>query len=86
MTAMSHEDAGGCAFPRQPNRECMTDGSPGMSLRDWFAGQALRVADNAARDCVKAGAVEPHKAPQLIAEFAYDIADAMLAAREKGTP
>jgi hypothetical protein len=49
-----------------------------MQLRDWFAGQALAasMAD-----------FHHHKAeatPQSVAGWAYDIADAMLAARTKG--
>ena len=45
----------------------------GMSLRDWFAGQALVGinASNAGQD------------PNIIARAAYRIADAMLTAREK---
>lgn len=52
---------------------------PGMSLRDWFAGQAL------------AGYIASHSHPQALnapqdedaAHHAYWYADAMLAAREK---
>lgn len=52
-------------------------GSPGMELRDYFAGQALTN-------------VNPYGAPRNkdiyaeIAETCYRMADAMLAAREKG--
>lgn len=61
---------GGRAFP------CPTgsDGGAlfcGMSLRDWFAGQAL-----AQPEC------SGFSKPSEIAEAAYNIADAMLAARE----
>ena len=48
---------------------------PGMSLRDWFAGQAL------------AGLMtwrSPLDAPSDRARAAYRTADAMLAEREKG--
>ncbi len=49
---------------------------PGMSLRDWFAGQAL------------AGFMANTKRPTTIApddaSWCYDIADAMLAERSKG--
>lgn len=46
----------------------------GISLRDWFAGQAL--AGFCAAD------VMPSK-PELVAIDAYELADAMLAAREQ---
>lgn len=44
----------------------------GMSLRDWFAGQAA------------AGLASIEDASNLkVAEWAYEVADAMLAARSK---
>ncbi len=48
-----------------------------MTLRDWFAGQALVgiLADGAM----------VRKPPSDIAKMAYVFADAMLAEREKGT-
>ncbi len=45
----------------------------GMSLRDWLAGQAL-VSPYAHHDA----------SPDKIAEWAYQIADAMIAARKGG--
>ena len=67
---------GGSAFPVPPPI-AETDGvsmqwsraEPGMSLRDWFAGQALsRLASE-------------YK-PNAAAHWAYQYADAMIAARE----
>lgn len=46
---------------------------PGMSLRDWFAGQAL------AGLLAHASGDDPHKAPG----YAYALADKMLAERSK---
>lgn len=71
---------GGPAFPLPPvgtgdPRDGMAGGSEGMSLRDWFAGQALNT-----EFC--RGWVEPSQ----VAEQAYLMADAMLAVREKGQP
>ena len=51
---------------------------PGMTLRDWFAGQALpSVMHLCAKDTLAPG----QSLLQSFAGKAYDIADAMLAAR-----
>ena len=59
----------GPAFP------CPEYGDTGMSLRDYFAGQAMagQLAD-------PDGEIDP----KLIARWSYAYADAMLAEREKG--
>ncbi len=49
--------------------------SNGMSLRDWFAGQAMIVMLRVPVPC---------GIPERIAQAAYGIAEAMLAEREKG--
>lgn len=70
---------GGPAFPStvQDNCDCApryNAGYGGMSLRDWFAGQAL------------AGMPWNHSiAPKQQAKECYQIADAMLAARNQST-
>jgi hypothetical protein len=71
---------GGAAFPLAPFRKdgVMID-QPGMSLRDWFAGQALSVI---ASQSVFLDAQDGY----IIARAAYVIADAMLAEREKTKP
>lgn len=71
---------GGPAFPQNVPPGVIGSGCGphvewGMTLRDWFAGQAL-ANDN----------VSWHDAPNWaanVAEQAYQIADAMLAARER---
>jgi hypothetical protein len=62
-------NAGGPAFPTQT-------GSSGMTLRDWFAGQVLRgfISDPDVR-------LNDESIPQ-IAKTCYEMADAMLEARE----
>ena len=45
------------------------DGSPGMSLRDWFAGQAL---------AGRLAASSSYEAPELTTAVCYGLADAML--------
>ena len=65
---------GGPAFPVQ---DVGTHGTFGMSLRDWFAGQAMQgmCAHPDTWGLTKFG----------IAEMAYNVADAMLAARKGAT-
>ncbi len=66
-------DDGGAAFPG-------TGYGRGMSLRDWFAGQAITgvmAAELPAKTNIS-GAIKD------AAEIAYSIADAMLAERKKG--
>ncbi len=79
---MSKRDNGGPAFPRAPFdvTDYCGDGSPGMSLRDWLAGQALAgilaggFADTIPHDDINGG--------KDAAGFAYQYADAMLEARK----
>jgi hypothetical protein len=67
---------GGPAFPTEwnplkiKNPELSSKECRGMSLRDWFAGQALANEYTQSND------------PAKIAEWAYRVADAMLKARE----
>jgi hypothetical protein len=79
---MSEIQDGGPAFPQSNCVTCRAeyqDAPPpqGMSLRDWFAGQALAgLLVNPAPDSMEAmGALE-------CAGEAYALADAMLKARE----
>jgi len=69
---------GGPAFPTHPNEGSFSylSATPGMSLRDWFAGQALQG--------MMAGNWPQLKGvTQLFyAKVAYDYADAMLKQRE----
>jgi len=79
---MSKQNDGGAAFPTiarendgQGNYCYYSEG--GMTLRDWFAGQALAglVADSS---------YDPKdKYNEYASRFCYTIADAMLAERER---
>jgi hypothetical protein len=82
MTTPKKIDDGGAAFPRpigQHDGNFLGDSRKyngpqhGMTLRDWFAGQALSIA----WDCAD------HKGFALTALNAYALADAMLAERSK---
>lgn len=65
---------GGPAFPCEGGELSGLHANPGMSLRDWFAGQALAgcMADYNIGDTF-----------QDVARTCYEIADAMLKEREK---
>lgn len=69
---------GGPAFPLTAGQQVYVTG---MTLRDWFAGQAL----SAVMDLCRGDTLTPgqHRS-QLFAASAYRIADAMIAARETG--
>lgn len=69
---------GGPAFP-VPNSVMSV---PGMSLRDWFAGMALQgvVSGVESRTTEWKG---KQLEPKDVAFYAYTLADAMLAEREK---
>lgn len=66
---------GGAAFPTQPVGVDMCDGAEGMSLRDYFAAQALTGA-------FRGGDADIDD--DLFARRCYEIADAMLVARRGG--
>lgn len=74
---MSAPNDGGPAFPCETyglrNGKETTIPTNGMSLRDWFAGQAL------AGIMTRAGSHAFEWAP----EIAYTVSDAMIAARNK---
>lgn len=51
--------------------------APGMSLRDWFAGQALA-------EVYQKGGRYGDEGMKQVAEYAYQMADAMIAQRDNG--
>ncbi len=87
---MSTKD-GGPAFPEAcavgPSGD-VYDAYPGMSLRDWFGGQALAgmaAAQSGEDFCLLLDETAEEtglNAAQTLARFSYCVADAMLAARE----
>ena len=77
---------GGSAFPRPASTS--NHGFPyaeqdGMSLRDWFAGQVI--VGMAAAD-PEGPSMRPQDAAQIMAQGAYQLADAMLEARNSEEP
>ncbi len=85
---MAEKVDGGSAFPQHADTGNLEDWRMGMSLRDYFAGQALgglvaayRATPEAAAsltDVAKAVGLTPQ---EVEATVAYEIADAMLAER-----
>ena len=80
---MSGIKTGGPAFPEVRIRRGDNYNPPtrlyygGMTLRDYFAAKAMQGAIASSPDKLDFG-------PNLGAPWAYNVADAMLAAREKG--
>lgn len=78
---MSKKQDGGAAFPlvkRWTGDGYPYEGTEGMSLRDYFAGQAL-VGFMASSDSKE----RPTLSLEYFARCAYETADAMLEARDK---
>jgi hypothetical protein len=79
-------DNGGPAFPSDPNTQPGFYQHHGMTLRDWFAGQALvgQLSSWSEEDNERKAA--SHKSDKdlmdMFAYFSYAQADAMLAARK----
>lgn len=82
---------GGPAFPYPANQYGAHDRCDGMSLRDWFAGQALPGLLNAAGPNLTPDGCEGIPADKVtqddfcrhFAKLSYRYADAMLAERDK---
>ena len=73
-------DDGGPAFPLQSIGPDFAPGYAGMTLRDWFAGQALagmNASLTSASDWPRPEHIE------VLARHAYKQADAMLTARKR---
>lgn len=88
---MNKKDNGGSAFPYEREATyqgvaCGKDFEHGMTLRDYFAAKALPMAAaddkiyGTTLECAKAAGLNP---PQAFAKMAYEIADAMIAERNK---
>ena len=82
---------GGPAFPSvlYSHERAENWSTDGMSLRDWFAGQAISICSGNMReyDLAKAfGGRNAITTEEIIAYQAYALADAMLAERSKAGP
>lgn len=74
------DDVGGSAFPVVSGEDCRLVAEYGMSLRDYFAAQAISTMIHLSQDADGGWSVEN------VANGCYNLADAMLAARSKPTP
>lgn len=99
MKTTNNEPENPSAFPQTPVKNTNSDivfaGSfdknmEGMTLRDWFAGKALSalIRNYSCEKDFEAFTTQAKMRnlaiPQLLAGMAYENADAMLAARQKG--
>jgi hypothetical protein len=73
-------DDGGPAFPAADMR---IHGTYGMTLRDWFAGQALASVMGTAENMGQATTEERRMLWAQLSGILYEVADAMLAARKE---
>lgn len=89
MADSKKTDEGGFAFPTSalftPDGKFLSGGSDGMSIRDWFAGQAL--AGEFAAQNEMTGEITNNTSDEWMLDRAktlYRMADAMIAARKGG--
>jgi hypothetical protein len=85
---MSKTNDGGPAFPRCNTPDIVSGGwTDGMTLRDYFAAAALQAfsSDSFRESALKiAERNRPATMNSVMAEIVYEMADAMLAERERG--
>lgn len=77
---MSKTNTGGLAFPRMSHTSCyglMLGEQDGMTLRDFFAAQALMGLMSSRNP------ISPRFHPEDDAAYVYAVADAMLKARDE---
>ncbi len=83
---MQNKDDGGAAFPIPRNHssgDAIYAPGDGMSLRDYFAAAVLASYDAISlRAILEQSQAEKVRPQQIIAAFAYSVADAMLEARK----
>lgn len=80
-------DDGGQAFPLQNGQYAEAyGGSPGMSLRDWLAGNIVTglISSRESQQALYADAsAAGMDSADYVADAAYEMADAMIASRKK---
>lgn len=81
--AEMEKDTGGQAFPRSGQIMPNMGEQDGMTLRDWFAGQALMGLLNNAERRIESDVVESLTNGELLARNCYYMADVMLKERQR---
>ena len=74
------------AFPTENERQTgySTYHYEGMSLRDWFAGKGLSgIGEDTMQAIWSIAEKDCRSTPALVAQYSYELADAMLKEREK---
>lgn len=79
MDDLTKPYTGGPAFPVETTAMPY---APGMTLRDWFAGQAIGAVISQFTDGFVANPASRHNAAEYFGKAAYEVADAMLEARD----
>ena len=82
---MTKINDGGPAFPFWNPGTSLDGQQTGMTLRDWFAGQALAGITSALTEEEIENLANGVKGGKFIAVASYALADAVLAAREEGS-
>lgn len=82
MTDETKND-GGPAFPAEGGSDSGLHANPGMTLRDWFAGQALAGIAANPEEAKGSRGLSLSQATKVTAQAAYLLADAMIAERSK---
>lgn len=86
MTDTKHTENGGPAFPEPYtclHSDDLISAAPGMSLRDWFAGQVVGsiIQANVTKPLYEHGNADTRKTNEWCGTEAYRVADAMIKAR-----
>lgn len=78
------KDTGGNAFPAMAHEPgAGIDYREGMSLRDWFAGQAMAAMAVHTLESCREDNKHPQEGAEILSMASYKLADAMIAERSK---
>jgi hypothetical protein len=81
---MTAKSTGGDAFPNPGSTDWGVHPTPGMTLRDYFAGEALPALLTQTYEMLSQTGRQADSVYEIAAEAAYEAADAMLEVRGRG--